>query len=179
MKSHDYHIMMQEILLVYMRHLMEKGHRIAIICLCHVFKKLCNKIVDLATMGEFKKKSGNDFSVVGKGIPTFFFNMMTHLLGHLVEDLFICGPIHTRWLYPIERYLKMLKGFVWHKARLEGSMAMGYALEEALRFCTEYLQNFTPTTQKFWDEKEDPSMIDEVNGPKHEIIYTTCGVAWW
>ncbi len=173
-------MMMQEILLVYMRHLMEKGHRIAIICLCRVFKRLCSKIVDLATMGEFiKRKVAMTLVLLEKEFPPFFFNMMTHLLGHLVEDLFICGPINTRWMYPIEHYFKMLKGFVWHKARLEGSMAMGYALEEALGFCTKYLQNFTPTTQKFWDEKEDPSMIDEVNGPKHEIIYTTSGSAWW
>jgi hypothetical protein len=63
-----------------------------------------------------------------------------------MEELFICGAIHTRWMYPIERYLKTLKGYVQNKARLEGSMAKGYALEEALEFWIEYLQNFTATT---------------------------------
>jgi hypothetical protein len=45
---------------------------------------------------------------------------------------------------------------------LEGSMAKGYALEEALEFWIEYLQNFTATTWQIWDEKEDPKMYDEV-----------------
>jgi hypothetical protein len=55
-----------------------------------------------------------------------------HLLVHLVEELELCGWIHTHWMYPIERYLKTLKGYVWNKARPKGSMVEGYALEEAL-----------------------------------------------
>jgi hypothetical protein len=30
----------------------------------------------------------------------------------------------------------------------EGNMAKGYALEETLDFCTEYLQDFIATTQR-------------------------------
>jgi hypothetical protein len=55
MKSHDFHVMMHNILSLCMWDLMSKGCRIAIICLCHVFKKLCAKILDPTTMGEFKK----------------------------------------------------------------------------------------------------------------------------
>jgi hypothetical protein len=44
-------------------------------------------------------------------------------------------------MYPIKRYFKTLKGFVWNKARLEGSMVEGYALEEALGFYTKYIQD--------------------------------------
>lgn len=90
-------------------------------------------------MGELKKEVAMTLVMLETKFPPFFFNMMTHLLGHLVEDLFICGPIHTRWMYPIEHYFKMLKGFVWHKTRPEGRMAVGYTLEETLGFCIEYL----------------------------------------
>jgi hypothetical protein len=55
MKSHDFHVMMQDILHLCMHDLMSKGCRIALICLCHVFKKLCAKILDPTTMGELKK----------------------------------------------------------------------------------------------------------------------------
>jgi hypothetical protein len=54
-KSHDYHVMMQDILHVCMRHLIASGCRMAIIQLCRVLKKLCVKIVDLTTMEELKK----------------------------------------------------------------------------------------------------------------------------
>ena len=67
-----------------------------------------------------------------KEFPPSFFDPMTHLLVHLVEELHICGLVHSRWMYPLERYMKSLKGFVRNKARPEGGMAEGYALEEAL-----------------------------------------------
>jgi hypothetical protein len=65
-------------------------------------------------------------------------------------------------MYPIERYLKTLKGYVQNKARPEGNMAKGYALKEVLGFCTKHIQDFTTTRQRVWDDKEDPTMIDEV-----------------
>jgi hypothetical protein len=43
MKSHDYHVMMQEILPLCLWNLMEKGYRMALIHLSHVLKKLCSK----------------------------------------------------------------------------------------------------------------------------------------
>jgi len=41
-------------------------------------------------------------------------------------------------------------------------MVEGHAIEEALGFYTEYLQDFTTTKQKVWDDKEEPCMYDEV-----------------
>ncbi len=43
MKSHDYHVMMQEILPLCLQNLMAKGYRMALIRLSRVFKKLCSK----------------------------------------------------------------------------------------------------------------------------------------
>ncbi len=40
-----------------------------------------------------------------------------------------------------------------NKARLEGSMVEGYALEEALGFCTKYIQDFTAMKRQVWDAK--------------------------
>ncbi len=52
-------------------------------------------------------------------------------------------------------------------------MVEGYALEEALGFCTNYLQDFTATSWRVWDEKEDPCMNDEMlegNGKAQLLI---------
>jgi len=110
--------------------------------LCHVFKKLCAKILDPTVLGELKKEMANLLILLEQELPSTFFDIMTHFLMHLVEELELCGPVHTHWMYPIERYLKTLKGFVWNKARLEGSMVEGYALKETLRFQIEYIQDF-------------------------------------
>jgi hypothetical protein len=87
---------------------------------------------------------------------------MTHLLIHLVEELFIYGPVHCRWMYPMERYMKTLKDYVWTFARPEGSIAEGYAMEETLGFCTEYMSRFSTTRRRVWDAIKEQSMVDEV-----------------
>jgi hypothetical protein len=91
-----------------------------------------------------------------------FFDIMTHLTVHLVEELFICGPMQCRWMYPMERYMKTLKDNVRTKARPEGSMAEGFAMDDTLGFYIEYMMRFTPTSRRVWDSKEDQSMYDEV-----------------
>ncbi len=72
--------------------------------------------------------------------PPSFFDIMTRLLYHLVDEVNTCGPIAIRWMYPVERYMKTLKTYVHNMARFEGSMAKGYIRNECLGFITEYLQ---------------------------------------
>jgi hypothetical protein len=189
MKSHDYHLMIQEIFPLCMQHLMVKGCRMAMIHLWCVFLKTFAKIVDPTIIGELKKKVAMTLVLLEQEFPPLFFDIMTHLLIHLVEELEICDLVHTRWMYPIERYLKTLKGYVCNKARPKGSTVEGYAFEEALGFCTEYLQDFTTIQRKVWDEKEDQTMFDEMfegNGrpcvmncrfPRHGTLFcaSKCG----
>ncbi len=118
---------------------MAKSCKLAIIHLFCVFKKLCAKILNPTTMGELKKDVAFTLILLEQKFPPSFFDIMTHLLFHLVEELEICGLVHACWMYPIECYMKTLKGYVWNKVRLEGNMVEGYALEEALGFCIEYL----------------------------------------
>jgi hypothetical protein len=41
-------------------------------------------------------------------------------------------------------------------------MAEGYAFEEVLGFCIEYIQDFIATRKRVWDDKKNPTMINEV-----------------
>jgi hypothetical protein len=72
---------------------MSKGCRITIICLCRVFKKLCAKILDPTTMGELKKDVAMILVLLEQEFPPLFFDIMTHLLLHLVEELELCGLV--------------------------------------------------------------------------------------
>ena len=94
-------------------------------------------------------------------LPSFF-DIMSHLLNHLVEEFFLYGPVHTRWMYPYEHYFKMLKGYVRNLAKLEGNIAQGYQIDEALGFVTEYMRDYNLTTRRAWDSEEEPTMVDEV-----------------
>ena len=59
-------------------------------------------------------------------------------------------------------YLKTLKGYVRNRARSEASMAEGYAIDEAFGFCIEYMQSYMHTSRRIWDDKDDPTMNDEI-----------------
>jgi hypothetical protein len=41
-------------------------------------------------------------------------------------------------------------------------MVTGYAIEEALGFCTEYIQKVKSTKRRVWDDKEELTMHDEI-----------------
>ena len=69
--------------------------------------------------------------------------------------------------------MKGLKGFVNNKAKPEGSMANGYLREESIGFLNEYLSEYTPTTKRAWDDKEEPAMYDEIlEGTKRDCPMT-------
>ncbi|GJX11032.1 signal peptide peptidase-like protein 2 [Tanacetum coccineum] len=68
---------------------------------------------------------------------------MIHLVIHLPLEALEGGPIRPRWMFPFERYMKKLKGYVRNKAKPEGSIAEGYVAEEALTFSSHYFRDVT------------------------------------
>ena len=44
-----------------------------------------------------------------------------------------------RWMYPVERYMKILKGYVKNQCRSEASIIERYISEESIDFCSEYM----------------------------------------
>jgi hypothetical protein len=63
---------------------------------------------------------------------------------------------------PFEQYMKDLKGFVKNKAKPEGNMANGYLQEVAIGFSIEYLCKYIGVTKQAWDNKKEPTIIDEI-----------------
>jgi len=101
-----------------------------------------------------------------KVLPPTAFTVMMHLPYHIVEELFICGLVHSCWMYPYERYYKELKRYVRNLNKPEGSMATSYELEEASGYVMEYILNYSLTCKRVWDAQEDPKMTDEIlEGP--------------
>jgi hypothetical protein len=75
---------------------MAKGCRMVIIRLNRLFKKLCSNVVDPNTIANLKEDVAMPMVLLEQQFPPSFFDIMTHLLVHLVEELKICGPVQTR-----------------------------------------------------------------------------------
>nr|GEY62037.1 hypothetical protein [Tanacetum cinerariifolium] len=76
-------------------------------------------------------------------LSTFFFDVMVHLVSHIVEEIKIAGLVFLRYMYPFERYMGFLKGYVRNRYRPEGSIIQGYVAEEVVQFCTKYMDDVT------------------------------------
>lgn len=135
----------------------------SLISLSRMFKKLCAKVIDPNTTQVLKLKVVEIMSTLKKIFPPTSFDVMTHLVIHLVEELELCTLIHTRWMYPMEWYMKALKGYIIRNmARPEGNMATRYSVEETLGLYIEYFQGVKSTRRTLWDDKEEPTMHDEL-----------------
>ncbi|KAL4032723.1 hypothetical protein IC575_005804 [Cucumis melo] len=99
LKSHDCHVLLQQLLPVAIRSVLPKH-------------KLQEDIVITLCLLE-------------KYFPPSFFTIMVHLTVHLVREVKLCGPIYLRWMYSFERFMKVIKNAVRNRNRLEGCIVEG------------------------------------------------------
>ncbi|KAK2363440.1 hypothetical protein QL285_088428 [Trifolium repens] len=141
LKSHDCHILMEQLLPLAMRTSLPDEVSAVLIELCSFFRQLCGKVLKVEDLDKLQNQIVLTLCHMEMLFPPSFFTVMVHLVVHLVEEAKLGGPVHYRWMYPIERYLGHLKSYVRNKARPEGSIAEGYLLEEILTFCSRYLDD--------------------------------------
>ncbi|KAL0551848.1 hypothetical protein IC582_010937 [Cucumis melo] len=79
-----------------------------------------------------------------KYFPPSFFTIMMHLTVHIVREVKLCGPVYLRWMYSFERYMKVLKNYVRNRNCPEGCIAESYIVEEAIKFCSDFLSGVDP-----------------------------------
>jgi hypothetical protein len=96
--------------------------------------------------------------------PLAYFDIMMHLPVHIAEEAKVGGHVCYRWMYPIERYLRTLKGYVQNKGHLECSIAEGYISKECMTFCSPVLQDID-TKLTCLEHHESASMNEPPLGP--------------
>jgi len=121
------------------RNVLDENVRLAIIKISKVFQRLCTKEVRSTNKHDMMQDVIMAMCVLTKEFSITFLNIMTHLPLHLVQQLFTCGLMHYRWMYPIERYMKSLKDYVQTLSHPKDSIAEGYRLDDTLGFCTKYM----------------------------------------
>ncbi|XP_038982201.1 uncharacterized protein LOC120110683 [Phoenix dactylifera] len=140
LKSHDGHILMQDIFPLALRSSTQKQVLAIVTQLSSFFKALCSKVLDPKELDQLESNVALTLCHMEKIFPPGFFTIMVHLLIHLAAEAKLGGPVHYRWMYPIERYLVRLKEYVRNRAYPEGSIAEGYIADECLTFCSRYLE---------------------------------------
>ncbi|KAL6509602.1 hypothetical protein OROGR_022912 [Orobanche gracilis] len=161
-KSHDSHILMQQLLPIALQNLLPDYVRAPVLRLCKYFRELCSKTLNHIDLVQMEGDIAVTLCQLEKIFPPSFFDLTVHVTMHLVTEAKLGGPVYYRWMYPPERYLCTLKSYVRNEGRPEGSIAEGYLAEECLSFVSQYLDENVETRKNRTGRNEDRDfMINE------------------
>ncbi|XP_027915741.1 uncharacterized protein LOC114175171 [Vigna unguiculata] len=144
LKSHDCHVLMQQLLPVAFRAILPTSVRGILTRLCMFFNAICKKVINPRVLDDLENEAIRLLCQLEMYFPPSFFDIMVHLIVHLVREIRLCGPVFLRWMYPVERYMKILKGYVKNQYRPEASIIERYIAEEAIEFCSSYMPSCEP-----------------------------------
>lgn len=123
LKTHDCHVIMEHFLPIGIRSILPEKVRSTITKLCFFFKSICSKVIDPAILPTLQKEIVITLCDIEMYFPPLFFDITVYLVVHLVKETQLCGPTYMRWMYPAERYMKILKGYVKNQSRTKGCIA--------------------------------------------------------
>jgi hypothetical protein len=63
---------------------------------------------------------------------------------YLADQIFVLGPTYMHHIYPYDRHMIVMKGYVRNRAHPEGSMIEGYTTEEVVECCIDYMKDGNP-----------------------------------
>ena len=121
--------------------------RVAISRLCFVFNAICSKVVDPQQLDDLENKVAIVLCQMEMYFPPSFFNIMVNLIVHVVREIRMCGPVFLRWMYPIERYMKVLKRYTknLHRPSPKLRLSKGMLLKSVLSFAPSTLNLLNPS----------------------------------
>ncbi|XP_071708599.1 uncharacterized protein [Rutidosis leptorrhynchoides] len=139
MKSHDCHVLMTQMIHIAIRGILPDRIRHIITKLCLFFNMIHSKVIDPEVLNKYQRDIILTLCELEMYFSPSLFDVMVHLVSHIVGEIRESGPVFLRYMYPFERYMSILKGYVRNHNRPEGSIVEGYASEEVIDFCTDYM----------------------------------------
>jgi hypothetical protein len=105
LKSHDCHILMQQLLPVASRGLLPDGVTSVLFDLCGYFRELNAKVLYIDGLEKLEERIIMTLCRMEMIFPPGFFTMMVHLVLHLATEAKLGGPVCYRSMYFVERYV--------------------------------------------------------------------------
>ncbi|WMV09410.1 hypothetical protein MTR67_002795 [Solanum verrucosum] len=104
LKSYDCHVLLQHLLPLALRGMLSKEVCEPLIELSIFFSVLGSKELRIDSLEHIETQIPTTLCKLEKVFPPSFFDVMVHLPVHLATEVKIAGPIHYRWMYPVERW---------------------------------------------------------------------------
>lgn len=92
-KSHDNHIMLQDLLVPAVRNILPAQITAALIRVSNFFKQIYSPKIRVSEMEKLEAETAETLSILETIFPPSFFVMMVHLMVHLPTQARIAGPV--------------------------------------------------------------------------------------
>ncbi|RVW60633.1 hypothetical protein CK203_048855 [Vitis vinifera] len=131
---------------------------------------VCAKVVDVSRLNDLQQDIVVTLCLLEKYFPPSIYDIMLHLTVHLVREVRLSGLVYMRWMYPFERYMKVLKGYVQNHNHPKRCIAECYIAEEALEFCIEYLSGMDVSDDISKKELIEKELKWLTQGPRQQVL---------
>ena len=162
LKTHDWHNILHDFLPIAIRGTLTPGIRETIYRLSRFCRKVCSKEVKAVEVPQLEEEAAELATMMEMNLPPQFFDIQPHHILHLPKELLQAGPVRPRWMYFVERYMKVLKGWVRQMAKPESSIAESYITHEAIKFASEYVSGIDPRWDPAWTGHDDDKQKEEL-----------------
>ena len=108
LKSHDCHVIMQQLLPLAIRKILPTKACIALIRLSYFFKQMYSKVIRVEDMERLEYDIAATLCLMEKVFPPSFFDVMVHLCVHLPREAKLAGPVQYQSMWAVERWVENL-----------------------------------------------------------------------
>jgi hypothetical protein len=129
---------------VALRGILPENVRVLIVKLFAFLNAISQKVINPESLPKLQNDVAQCLVSFELVFPPSLFNITTHLLVHLVEEISILSPVFLHNMFPFERFMGVLKKYVHNHARPEGSISKGCLTEEVIEFCVDFVPNLNP-----------------------------------
>ena len=95
-------MLMQQLLVVAICSILPNKVRVAITRLCFFFNVICSKVINPQKLNDLENEADIILYRLEMYFSRSFFDIMVHLIIHLVKKIRLCGPDFLWWMYLVE-----------------------------------------------------------------------------
>jgi hypothetical protein len=111
-KSHDYHVLLLQMIDVEIQNILPVNVWEAIINFCFFFNAIGQKVLSEEALESLKKRHYKTLCFLEIYFPPVFFDISVHFTTHLIKEIKLLGPLFIHQMYAYERFNGILKSFI-------------------------------------------------------------------
>jgi hypothetical protein len=111
-KSHDYHVLLMQMIDVEIRNILPVNVWEAIMNFCFFFNTIGQKVLSEEALRVIRKRHYKTLCFLEMYFPPVFFDISVHFTTHLIKEIKLLGPVFLHQMYAYERFNGILKSFI-------------------------------------------------------------------